>query len=330
VHDDSARARAFTDSLALLGPQSVYVTRARLAWQIAYADSAAAERAWAVLDTTSTISPFGLFAAQLWGPRFLPIQERLAEIQERRPTGANWGPVMSLWSRMGRGRMRAGIEALEDPDMRPNWDGYAAYWFTVQGIPLPADAMDRALAPDAVDSTDSSSLFLAAVWALDQGRSAETAALVRGMEGLGVRQLAEGDSTAAGVTEAMVEALEGYGDLRAGRREDALRKLQAVRPRISGQTGEWIVNMTIGWWTAELLVDMGRPAEAVPYYESIENTPVAQLELGKVYERLGDREKALAAYEEFVNAFDQPDPEVVALAEEGRQGVIRMKGLRRE
>jgi tetratricopeptide (TPR) repeat protein len=190
--------------------------------------------------------------------------------------------------------------------------------------------MDRALAPDAVDSTDSSSLFLAAVWALDQDRSAETAALVRGMEGLGVRQLAEGDSTAAGVTEAMVEALEGYGDLRAGRREDALRKLQAVRPRISGQTGEWIVNMTIGWWTAELLVDMGRPAEAVPYYESIENTPVAQLELGKVYERLGDREKALAAYEEFVNAFDQPDPEVVALAEEGRQGVIRMKGLRRE
>ena len=54
------------------------------------------------------------------------------------------------------------------------------------------------------------------------------------------------------------------------------------------------------------------------------------LELGKIYERLGDREKALAAYEEFVSAFDQPDPEVVALAEEGRQGVIRMQGLQRE
>ena len=57
---------------------------------------------------------------------------------------------------------------------------------------------------------------------------------------------------------------------------------------------------------------------------------IAQLELGKVYEALGEREKALAAYEEFVNAFDAPDPEVAALAEEGRQGVIRMKGLRRE
>ncbi|HUP21013.1 MAG TPA: adenylate/guanylate cyclase domain-containing protein [Gemmatimonadota bacterium] len=330
AHDDSARARAFTDSLALLGPQSVYVARARLAWQIAYADSAAAERAWAVLDTTSTITPFGLFLAQLWGPRFLPIQERLAEIQGRRSTGANWGSVISAWARLGRGQMRAGVESIEDPEIRPSWDGYAAYWFSVQGIPLPADAMDRALAPGAVDSTDSSSLFLAAVWALDQDRPAEIAPLVRRMAGLGARQLDGGDSTAAGMTEAMVEALEGYRDLRAGRREEALRKLQAVRPRISGQFGEWIVNMTIGWWTAELLIDLGRSAEAVPYFESITNTPVAQLELGKIYERLGDREKALTAYEQFVRAFDQPDPEVVPLAEEGRQGVIRMRGLQRE
>lgn len=329
VHDDSARARAFTDSLALLGPQSVYVTRARLAWQIAYADSAAAERAWAALDTTS-YGPFALFAAQLWGPRFLPAQERLAEIQGRRSAGSNWGPVMSIWAGMGRGRMRAALEALEDPDLRPLYKGYAAYWFTVQGIPLPPDVVDRALAPGAVDSTDSSSLFLAAVWALDRDRSADSAALVRRMESLGASQMAAGDSTAAGMTGAMVEAIDGYRDLGEGRREQALRKFEVVRPRIGGQRGEWIVNMTIGWWTAELLVDLGRPAEAAPYFESITNTPLAQLELGKIYEELGDREKALAAYEEFVNAFDQPDPEVVALAEEGRQGVIRMKGLRRE
>ncbi|HYO46970.1 MAG TPA: tetratricopeptide repeat protein, partial [Gemmatimonadota bacterium] len=279
---------------------------------------------------TTSFGAFSLFAAQLWGHRFLPAQERLGEIQERRSTNANWGPVISVWASMGRGRMRAGLEALEDPDIRPHWKGYAAYWFAVQGIPLPPDAMDRALAPGAVDSTDSSSLFLAAVWALDQDRSAESTALVRRMQSLTARQLAAGDSTAAGTTGAMVEALEGYRDLLAGRQDDALRKLEAVRPRISGQFGEWIVNMAIGWWTAELLVDLGRPAEAAPYFESITNTPLAQLELGKVYERLGDREKALAAYEEFVNAFDSPDLEVATLAEEGRQGVIRMKGLRRE
>ena len=138
IYDDSVRAKAFTDSLALLAPQSEYVTRARMAWQIAYGDSAAAEPSWAALDTTS-FTPFSLFAAQLWGHRFLPAQERLAEIQGRRSTGANWGPVMSAWARMGRGRMRAGLEALEDPDIRPPWERYGAYWFTVQGIPLPAD-----------------------------------------------------------------------------------------------------------------------------------------------------------------------------------------------
>ena len=171
---------------------------------------------------------------------------------------------------------------------------------------------------------------MAAAWALDQDRSTESGALVRRLEALGARQLAAGDSTLAAMTGAMVDALDGYRDRRAGRGEEARRKLTAVRPRIAGQWGEWIVNMTIGWWTAELLVEEGRPAEAVPYYESITNTPIAQLELGKVYEALGEREKALAAYEEFVNAFDAPDPEVAALAEEGRQGVIRMKGLRRE
>jgi tetratricopeptide (TPR) repeat protein len=329
VYGDSARARAFTDSLALLAPQSTYVTRARMAWQIAYTDSASAERALAALDTASTVGPFGMFAAELWGIRFLPAQERLAEIQGRRATGANWAPVMAAWARMGRGRLRAAIDAIEDPDTRPHWGPYAAYWFRVQGMPLPPDAMDRALAR-AVDSTDAASLFLAAAWALDQNRSAESETLVRRMEALGARHLAAGDSTQAEFTDAMIDALDGYRDLSAGRRDEALRKFHAARPRIAGQWGEWIANMTIGWWTAALLVEMDRPAEAVPYFESITNTPIAQLELGKIYEELGDREKALAAYEEFVNAFDQPDPEVVALAEEGRQGVIRMKGLRRE
>jgi tetratricopeptide (TPR) repeat protein len=224
----------------------------------------------------------------------------------------------------------AAIEAIEDPDIRPPWDVYAAYWFHLQGLMLPPDAMDRALAPSAIDSTDAASLFLAAAWAVDRDRPAESAGLVRRMEALGARQLGTGDSTLAGMTDAMVEALDGYRDLRAGRREEALRKLSAARPRIAGQWGEWIASMTIGWWTAELLADLGRPAEAVPYFESITNTPIPQLELGKLYEALGEREKALAAYEEFVNAFDQPDPEVAALAEEGRQGVIRMRGLRRE
>src|SRR5688572_21547947 len=92
AYDDSARARAFTDSLALLAPQSIYVQRARLAWQIAYADSAAADRAWAALDTLSATSPFGFFGSQFWGPHFLPVQERLAEIQGGRTSGANWAP----------------------------------------------------------------------------------------------------------------------------------------------------------------------------------------------------------------------------------------------
>jgi class 3 adenylate cyclase/tetratricopeptide (TPR) repeat protein len=330
AYGDSARAHAFTDSLALLAPQSLFVERARLAWQLLYADSTAAEHAWAALDTTS-FSPFSLIAAQLWSNRFLPAQERASEIQQRRgEAGANWGAVTSAWAGMGRGRQGAALQALQAPNLRPRWGPYTAYWYHAQGMPLPPDAVDRVLATTAIDSTDSSSLFFAAAWALDRGRSADHAALVRRIRGLSARQLATGDSTAAGMTGAMVDALEGYGDLRAGRREDALRKLQAVRPRISGNLGEWTVNLTIGWWTGSLLVDLGRPAEAAPYFGSFLNTPLAQLELGKIYEGLGDREKALGAYEEFVNAFDSPDPEVVALAEEGRQGVIRMKGLRRE
>jgi tetratricopeptide (TPR) repeat protein len=197
-------------------------------------------------------------------------------------------------------------------------------------LPLTPEISDRVLAPGAIDSTDAASLFFASAWALDRERPVESAALGRRMAALSTRQLGAGDSTTAGKTQAMAEALDGYRDLRSGRREEALRKLEAARPRIAGQSGEWFVNLTIGWWTAELLVDLGRPAEATAYFESLTYSPFGQLELGKIYEGLGQREKALAAYEEFVNAFDMPDPEVATLAEEGRQGIIRMRGLQRE
>ena len=191
--------------------------------------------------------------------------------------------------------------------------------FAPQTTPL-----DEALAPAAVDSTDAASLFLAAVWALDRNRPAESATLAGEIRDLGARKLADGDSTTAGQTAAMAEALDGFRDLRAGRREEALRKLQAARPRIAGQLGEWIVNMTIGWWAAGLLVDLGRPAEAALYFESITNAPFAQLELGKIYEALGRREEAREQYETALEYWREADPELAPRIAEARQ---RLSGL---
>ena len=47
-------------------------------------------------------------------------------------------------------------------------------------------------------------------------------------------------------------------------------------------------------------------------------------ELGKAYEAMEEREKARDAYETFVIAFEDAEPEVQPMVEEARQALLRM------
>jgi tetratricopeptide (TPR) repeat protein len=84
------------------------------------------------------------------------------------------------------------------------------------------------------------------------------------------------------------------------------------------------VNLYVRWSIAELLVDLGRGEESIPYYRSLRFDSDAALELGKVYEALGRREEAKEQYETALAYWRHADPALAPKVAEARQ---RLAGL---
>jgi tetratricopeptide (TPR) repeat protein len=119
---------------------------------------------------------------------------------------------------------------------------------------------------------------------------------------------ATGDSSEAGFTEAVRQAVEGYAYWRRGLREDALRLLERSQSRAVGGWRRGIVNIKLRWWLGKLLMEMGRPREALPYLESLASTSLpTDYERGWVYEQLGMIERAREAYALFLAPRQQAD-----------------------
>ena len=120
-------------------------------------------------------------------------------------------------------------------------------------------------------------------------------------------------------------ALEGLGARRDGDLARAWRLLEEARVEATGiGYPEDILNGLVRLELARLAVERGRPAEAVPYYRSLWWLPVPQLELARVYEELGEREKAREAYVYFITAWHDPDPEFEPLVAEIRQRIAAL------
>ena len=104
--------------------------------------------------------------------------------------------------------------------------------------------------------------------------------------------------------------------------EDAYRQAVAIAPRYAEAWN--------GLGTVE--VSRGRPAEAIPHFErALELAPQyheARLNLGIAYETLGDRPKALAAYQDFIREAGR-DPGFSAQRAVARQLIARLSGAAR-
>jgi tetratricopeptide (TPR) repeat protein len=83
-------------------------------------------------------------------------------------------------------------------------------------------------------------------------------------------------------------------------------------------------NRAVRWTIADLLVDLGRPEEAIPYYRSFRFDPFAAVELGKIYEGLGRVDQAKEEYETALAQWRDADPVLAPRVAEVRQ---RLAGL---
>jgi tetratricopeptide (TPR) repeat protein len=79
-----------------------------------------------------------------------------------------------------------------------------------------------------------------------------------------------------------------------------------------------------------VLEDAGRWEEALRYWESFGDDPLASWHLARVYEELGEYEEAREEYELFAYAWRNADPELQPRVQEARAAARRLTDVTRE
>ncbi|HUF88583.1 MAG TPA: protein kinase [Gemmatimonadota bacterium] len=332
---DSARASRLIEAYRRHAPNSSSDQDHQIAFGLAFGDSTRRRQAYAALDTLPPGNRLWLAEGYLDHPRFWDTRRIVLERQPR--PRAQPGPRMTgalFDTNLSQGRLQAALAYLEDPLMSPGYRAAGLYKVHSTGLPVARVALDRALAPPRTESMPAdmgSTLiwFYAGAYAADQGRSQDHATAVDRLRAEADRLLAEGDSAGSRFARGAALALSGQGLWRRGDSERALQRLMEGQRLAtwSESPSREAVNETIRWWLGELLLEMKTPQEAVLYYESFWNDPLAAHRLGGIYERIGDPAKARAAYSLVASAWSDADPELRVRAGEAHAAVQRLTSL---
>jgi len=334
---DSSRAAHLIDVYHRLSPNSSSDQENRIAFGLAFGDSARRRQAYAALDTLSPGTRLWLSDGFLDHPRFWDTRREVLDHRPRSRTPP--GPLLTVRlfdTNLSQGRLRAALGFLEDPLILPGVRAAGLYAFHSAGLPVHGVALGEALALPRADSlpTDIQAtviLFHAGAYAADQGRWDDHAAAVARLRSQADRHLATGDSAASRFARGASMALQGQGLWRRGDPERALPLLtdgQRQATWAASATRE-ALNGTIRWWLGELLLELGRPRDAAHYFESFWHDPRAAWQLGRIYEQVGDTAKARDTYAAVAYAWKDADPELQPQVREARAAVQRLSRLDR-
>jgi serine/threonine-protein kinase len=312
---DSARALELLSEFDQLAGGTFEAKRYRLAAMLAWGTAGERAGALAALDTLGEARAAPRFL--LVHPRFLEVGLASAEAQRR--NGDVFGFVIS---NLAAGRLAEVDEALREGEgfPGPGFETAALFFLRQRGLPIDPEQLRRAASADTLYPN----VFFAALLAAEEGRAAELRTRLEKARQLQRSQIEAGDTLSAEQVEGEIQVIEGYAALQRGDRERALELLQQGQRRATGWGPVGGVNQVIRWSIAELLVDLGRSEEAIPYFRSIPYDPYAALELGKVYEALGRREEAKEQYETALAYWRAADPQLAPKIAEARQ---RLAGL---
>ncbi len=291
---------------------------------LAAGDSAHRAAAGAALDTVSE-QVLQSLATAVRHPRIAPeYVEVVKERYERAEPGDRpWVGAIGLFGALagGTGRVAEALSYLEDPALPPFVGPTRLYATRALGVPLPEERLAAALdslddAPLQLDDPRPS-LVLAAHGA-DRGQWERHAEVVQALRDTATALVEAGDSLRADWWETAARAAEGYAALVRGPPRAAVEALEASHPYHFGIQR---------WWLASAYEAAGRPADAVRLLETFWWDPVssvASYRLGRLYEELGQPEKARQAYTDFVVAWSEADPELQPMVEEARHAIARL------
>jgi tetratricopeptide (TPR) repeat protein len=318
---DSARAsEELTAYRELSVPSDPHLRGRQVAFDLAFGNPNTRSQALETLDTLDQLAVFRVWDT-LKHPRFWEGRKRALDEYEERLGITLYGVRLS--GHLGRlGKLGEALEYAENPEA-PGWYRsctlYVAYLI---GGSIDEEQLASALAITPTDSTFVDGLHCKGGYAAYRGIWADHAEAATLLRNDAQRNFAAGDSTAGRYSTGYALGLEGYARWKRGSPEAALPILEeAVKDTGSG---------TLRLWVGQLLLELGKPKDALRYFRSFRRQPWAGLFTGQAYEELKQWEEARQAYEEFAFYWADADPEFQPLVEEARQAIIRLKGLRRE
>lgn len=322
---DTASAARLLDTFTRLAPESRYVGWFRLVTRLAFGDAPARSAAEAALDTLASNDLIGLGLA-LQGQRC--CWERAEDVFRRARGRDEIRPVATIqlfWTSLAQGKLHEALEWVDDPFMPEDRKGPLLLVLDEFGAAIPASRLDSALAIGARDSAAAFRMFYAGFYAAVRGRWPVLRGLLERLESHERRLRAAGDSSEAGFTGAVQQALEGYALWRRGRRDTALVLLEGSQRRVVGDWRRQMVGVRLRWWLGQLLLEMRRPREGLAYFETLTGSSLpANYERGRIYERLGQREDAREAYGLFLALRQHADPAFQPMIQDARAALQRL------
>jgi len=322
---DTTGAARLLGTFARLAPESPFVSWYGLMMKLAFGDPAARSAAEAALDTLETADLLHL-GLMLGAPRCC---WRLSEQVLRKTRGRGDlqpdATTALFWVSLAQGKAREALGWVDDPVMPEEFKGMMLLLLDELGVPVPPARLDSALTLGAPDSANAFQLFHAGVYAASRARWQVLRRSLERLQSRAQRLSATGDLSEAAFTEAARQALEGYAWWRRGQRDTALVLLERSQRRAVGDWQREIVNTRLRWWLGRLLMEMGRPREALPYFESLTGTSLpVDYEVARIHEQLGQTDRAREAYSIFLAPRPEADAVFQPMVRKAREAVQRL------
>lgn len=331
---DSATAARRLEIFEQAAPRHPLGPAGHLAIALAFGDSISQRDGRSRLQQEDDFEVIADVRRLLFHPRYVALpyvlqeHSRLADDPERDWFVGTRNGLLFWYYAMWHGQLRRALSHIEQlPSTYDPWRAELFYTAKLAGLPISHEQL-QAFAR--IDSTaETWQLYFGGALAADDRDWPNHSRAIAEFERRKERALQESDSLTAESRQNAVEALQAYGLWRRGDPASALPTLSDPRRLGPGQY--------FSWRLAQVYQELGRLRDAEQVYNSfhfqedaLALEPLAQSQLGKIYEALDEHDKAIQSYEYFIEHWENADAELQSMVEDARQAVIRIRGLRRE
>jgi DNA-binding SARP family transcriptional activator/TolB-like protein len=324
-HADSALAAERLARYRALVPRSPHTTRLELAFRLAFGGTRDRRAALATL-AAGPVSDLIITDYRLRHPRFWSRREELLRLEVRTGSATARRRAACLLisgSLYERGWLVRALAYLDDPAVASAAGDDCARGIVLAGeldvrvLPearlepvLGRQAIERRVAEGQRPLEDRAEMLEdGALYAALKGRAQDYDGLRERLDALGAAAASHGDTAAQRVRE-ITTITDVLGKWLFGHPDSAVRALAGT----SSLPGA----LPADWW-GRILLDAGRPAEAIPFFIGMRNDPLTHLYLGKAYEAVGRSAEARAAYQYLLRWWADADSSLRPLLDEARR-----------